>query len=41
MMTGGERERYEQMRRDVDEYSLPTHPLDYNYDWIGYKLLGG
>ena len=29
------------MRRDVDEYSrLPTHPLDDNYDWIGYKLLG-
>ena len=36
-----ERERYEQMCRDVDEYSrLPTHPLDDNYDWIGYKLLG-
>ncbi len=28
------------MCRDVDEYSrLPTHPLDDNYDWIGYKLL--
>ncbi len=29
------------MRRDVDEYSrLTMHPLDDNYDWIGYKLMG-